>query len=126
MNKALLIGNVGKDPIVATLQNGNRVASFSLATSEKWKKDGEQQERTEWHEIVVFNDHLIKLLENYVRKGSKLCVEGQIQTRKFTDKKTNQEKYKIEIVLQRFNGAIELLDSRLKEPEISDDDGWPS
>lgn len=107
VNKAILVGRVGKDPELRTMTSGDRVASFSLATSETWKKDGEKKERTTWHNVVIFNEHLVKLAENYIRKGSLLYVEGAIHTRKY--EKDGQDRYVTEIVLQRFRGEIGLL-----------------
>lgn len=109
LNKATLIGNVGKDPAVKTLNNGGKVASFSLATSESWrdKRSGERREKTEWHNIVVWNEHLITLIEKYVAKGSKLYVEGAIETRKYQDQ-SGTDRYMTEIVL-KFDAKIVLL-----------------
>lgn len=116
VNKVILVGNVGKDPDIRTMQNGEKVASFSLATSETWKDKatGERKSRTEWHNVVVFNDNIVRVVEAYVRKGSRLYVEGAIQTRKFTYK-NGIERYATEIVLQRFRGEIKLLDKREEE-----------
>lgn len=113
VNKVMLVGNVGKDPDIRSMQNGEKVASFSLATSETWKDkaSGERKSRTEWHNVVVFNENIVRVVEAYVRKGSRLYVEGAIQTRKFTDK-NGAERYATEIVLQRFRGEIQLLDKR--------------
>ena len=113
VNKVILIGNLGRDPEIRTMQNGGRVANLSLATSESWrdKASGERRERTEWHRVVIFDERLIDVVEKYTRKGSKLFVEGQIQTRKWTDQ-SGQERYTTEIVLQRFRGGITMLDSR--------------
>ncbi len=111
MNRATLIGNVGKDPEISVTQGGNKWARFPLATSETWKDKttGEKKEKTEWHQIVVWNDNLIEhVISKYVKKGTKLAVEGQIVTRKWTDDK-NIERYSTEIVLQGFGGTIELL-----------------
>lgn len=112
VNKAILIGNVGRDPDVRTTQNGERVVSFSLATTESWrdKASGERKDRTEWHNVVIWNDAIGKVAEAYVRKGSKVYIEGQIQTREYTDKDGNQRRV-TEIVLQRFRGELTLLDS---------------
>lgn len=113
LNKATLIGHVGKDPEIRSTNSGDRVANFSLATSESWtdKRSGERVEKTEWHRVQVWNEHLVKVVENYVRKGSKLYVEGQIQTRKWSDN-AGVERYTTEIVLQRFGGAILLLSGK--------------
>jgi single-strand DNA-binding protein len=110
LNQVMLIGNVGRDPEIRTMQNGGRVANLSLATSESWKdKDsGERKEQTEWHRVVVMNDQLVLLIEQYVRKGSKIYVQGKIQTRKWTDQ-TGTEKYSTEIMLGRFDAKMQLL-----------------
>lgn len=113
VNKVILVGNLGRDPEIRTLNNGERVANLSIATSETWrdKASGERKEKTEWHRVVVFNDSLAKICENYLRKGSKVYLEGSLQTRKWTDQ-SGQEKYSTEVVLQRFNGTLTLLDGR--------------
>lgn len=111
VNKAILIGNLGKDPEVRVMQNGDRVASFPLATKETWKdKNGERQERTEWHKIVIFNDGLVGVAERHLRKGSKVYLEGALQTRKWTDQ-SGAEKYTTEVVLQRFRSEMVMLDN---------------
>ena len=112
VNKVILIGNLGRDPEIRAFQNGGRVASFSIATSENWKdkSTGEKKERTEWHRISVLNDKLVEVVERYVKKGSKLYIEGQLETRKWTDK-DGQEKYTTEVVLRPFRGEITMLDS---------------
>ena len=113
VNKVILIGNLGKDPKVSRLNSGDQVVSFTLATSESWKdkNSGERKEKTEWHNVVVFNDNIGKVVEQYCKKGSKVYVEGQLQTRKWTDQ-SGVEKYTTEVVLQRFRGELTLLDSR--------------
>jgi single-strand DNA-binding protein len=113
VNKVILVGNLGKDPIVRATNDGSKIVSFSLATSETWrdKATGERKEKTEWHNIVIFNENVGKIAEQYLRKGSKVFVEGQMQTRKWTDK-DNQEKYTTEVVIGRFKGELTLLDSR--------------
>jgi len=113
VNKVLLIGNVGKDPEIRSTQDGREIASFSVATSESWKdkSSGEKKSKTEWHNIVIFNPNLVKLVKNYVKKGSKLYIEGSLTTRKWTDK-NKVDKYSTEVVLQNFGGKIELLDSK--------------
>lgn len=110
LNRATLIGNVGDDPDVKNLQNNTSVANFSLATSETWKdrQSGEKKERTEWHRIVVWNENLIEVIEKYVKKGSKVMVEGEIQTRKWQDQDGN-DRYSTEIVLTGFGGKLLLL-----------------
>jgi single-strand DNA-binding protein len=112
LNKATLIGNVGQDPEIRSTQDGRELATFSLATTESWKdkNSGEKKEKTEWHRIVVFSQGLVGIIKNYVKKGSKLYVEGQLQTRKWTDKEGN-EKYTTEIVLQNFNSSILMISS---------------
>ena len=113
VNKVILIGNLGKDPKVSNLNSGDKVVSFTLATSENWKdkNTGERKERTEWHNIVVYNENIGRVVEQYCKKGTKVYVEGQIQTRKYADQ-SGVEKYITEIVLQRFRGELTLLDSR--------------
>src|SRR5271156_3411424 len=113
VNKVILVGNLGKDPKVSQLNSGDRVVNFTLATSDSWKdkNTGERKERTEWHNIVVFNENIGRVVEQYCKKGSKVYLEGQIQTRKYNDQ-SGTEKYITEIVLQRFRGELTLLDSR--------------
>ena len=114
VNKVILIGNLGKDPRISRLNSGEQVASFTLATSETWrdKASGERKEKTEWHNVVVYNENIAKVVEQYCKKGTKVYVEGQLQTRKWQDQQSNQERYTTEIVLQRFRGELTLLDSR--------------
>jgi single-strand DNA-binding protein len=113
VNKVILVGNVGRDPEVRRLNSGEPVASFSVATAETWrdKASGERRERTEWHNVVIFNENLAKIAEQYLKKGSKVYLEGQLQTRKYTDK-NGQERQTTEVVLQRYRGELTLLDSR--------------
>lgn len=112
LNKVTLIGHLGADPEARSLNNGGEVVHFRLATSESWKdRDGNRQERTEWHQVVCFNENLGKVIKNYTRKGSKVYVEGQLQTRKWTDQSGN-DRYTTEIVMQKFRGEIILLDSK--------------
>ena len=113
VNKVILVGNLGKDPVVRRLTSGEPVVSFSMATTETWrdKASGERKEKTEWHNVVIFNENLAKVAEQYVKKGTKLYVEGQLQTRKWQDK-DGVDKYTTEVVLQRFRGEMTLLDSR--------------
>lgn len=112
VNKVILVGNLGADPESRALPNGGEVVNMRIATSEQWKdRDGNRQERTEWHNVVIFNENLGRVAKNYLRKGSKVYVEGQIQTRKWTDQSGN-DRYTTEIVLQRFRGELVLLDSR--------------
>jgi single-strand DNA-binding protein len=113
VNKVILVGNLGRDPEIRNLQDGNRVANLALATSENWrdKTSGERREKTEWHRVVIFNDRLVDVAEKYLKKGSKIYVEGQLQTRKWTDQQ-GQERYSTEVVLQRFRGELTMLDGR--------------
>ncbi|MGQ3040579.1 MAG: single-stranded DNA-binding protein [Brevundimonas sp.] len=110
VNKVILVGNLGRDPEIRTLNNGEKVANLSLATSEQWrdKSTGERKEKTEWHRVVVFNDNIVKVVENYLKKGSTIYVEGSLQTRKWTDQQ-GVEKYSTEVVIQRFNGQLTML-----------------
>jgi len=111
VNKVILIGHLGRDPEIRTFQNGAKVANLRLATSESWrdKATGERRERTEWHAVVIFNEQLLKIAEQYLRKGSKVYVEGQSETRKHTDQ-SNVDRYYTEVVLRQFRGALTLLD----------------
>src|SRR6202045_3532268 len=113
VNKVILVGNLGKDPEIRRTQDGRPIANLSVATSESWrdKASGERKERTEWHRVVIFNENLAKVAEQYLRKGAKVYLEGQLQTRKYTDK-DGAEKYSTEVVLQRFRGELVMLDSR--------------
>ena len=113
INKVILVGNLGKDPEVRNTQDGAKIASFSIATSETWKDkaSGERKEKTEWHRIVVFNPNLAEICEKYLHKGSKIYIEGQLQTRKWQDQ-SGAEKYTTEVVLNRFKGELTLLDAR--------------
>ena len=122
VNKVTLIGNLGRDPEVRAMQNGDKIVQLSVATSDRWKDkgSGEQRERTEWHRVVIFNDALGKIAEQYLKKGSTVYLEGQLQTRKWTDQQSGQEKYTTEVVLQRYRGELTLLGSR-SENQISND-----
>lgn len=113
LNKVTLIGNVGQDPEIKTTQDGRELANFSIATTESWKdkNTGERKDKTEWHRIVVFSSGLVNIIKNYVKKGSKLYIEGQLQTRKWTDN-NGVEKYTTEIILQNYNSTLQMLDSR--------------
>ena len=112
VNKVILVGNLGADPEARSLNNGGEVVNMRVATSESWKdRDGNRQERTEWHNVVIFNENLGRVAKSYLRKGSKVYLEGQLQTRKWTDQNGN-DKYTTEVVLQRFRGELVLLDSR--------------
>jgi len=127
VNKVILIGNLGRDPEVRRMGSGDPVVSFSLATTESWrdKATGERRDRTEWHNVVIFNENLGKIAEQYCKKGSKVYLEGQLQTREYTDKDGNQRKT-TEVVLQRFRGELTLLDSRGRGGEDAAFGGAPS
>ena len=111
VNKVILVGNLGKDPDIRSMQTGARVANLSIATSETWKdkQSGERKEKTEWHRVVIFNDNLVNIAERYLKKGSKVFIEGQLETRKWTDN-TGAEKYSTEVVLRPYRGEITMLD----------------
>lgn len=111
VNKVILVGHLGRDPELRALQNGDRVCNISIATSESWKdkSSGERKEKTEWHRVVIFNDRLADVAEKYLRKGNKVYIEGQLQTRKWTDQ-SGVEKYSTEVVLTKFRGELVLLD----------------
>ncbi len=113
VNKVILLGNLGRDPEIRNTQDGNKIVNLSIATSEKWKDrmSGEPRERTEWHRVVIFNENLARLAEQYLRKGSSVYLEGQLQTRKWTDQQ-GVEKYTTEVVLGRFRGELTLLGGR--------------
>jgi single-strand DNA-binding protein len=112
VNKVILVGNLGKDPEIRTLQSGTKVANLSIATSENWndRQSGERKERTEWHRVVIYNDRLADVAERFLRKGRKVYLEGSLETRKYTDQ-AGQEKYTTEVVLRNFRGELTLLDS---------------
>jgi|TARA_B110000037_G_scaffold168387_1_gene190756 single-strand DNA-binding protein len=114
LNKVTLIGNLGSDPEIKAMQNGDKIVNLSIATSDRWKDKttGEQRERTEWHRVVIFNDALGRIAEQYLKKGSTIYIEGQLQTRKWTDQQSGQEKYTTEVVLQRYRGEITMLGAR--------------
>ena len=113
VNKVILVGNLGRDPEIRTLNSGDRVANLRIATSESWrdKGSGERKEKTEWHQVVIFNEPLVKVAENYLKKGSTVYIEGSLQTRKWTDQQ-GVEKYSTEIVLQKFRGELTMLGGR--------------
>ena len=113
VNKVILIGNLGKDPEVRSMQNGGKVCNLSVATSETWKDKGtgDRKERTEWHRVVIFNENLIGVAERFLKKGSKVYLEGQIETRKYTDQ-SGAERYTTEVVLRQYRGELTLLDGR--------------
>ncbi len=113
VNKVILVGNLGRDPEVRSMQDGGKIVQLSVATSENWRdrNTGERRERTEWHRVVIFNENLAKVAEQYLRKGSSIYVEGQLQTRKWTDQQ-GQERYTTEVVLQRYRGELTMLGGR--------------
>ena len=114
VNKVTLVGNLGRVPEIRAMQNGDKIVQLSIATSDRWKdkNSGEQRERTEWHRVVIFNDALGKIAEQYLKKGSTVYLEGQLQTRKWTDQQSGQDKYTTEVVLQRYRGELTLLGPR--------------
>ena len=131
VNKVILLGNLGRDPEIRSMQSGSKMASFSIATSKRWKDKNtqEQKEKTSWHNVVVFGDGLVSIVENYVKKGSKIYVEGELQTRKWQDQDGN-DKYTTEVILQGYNCNLTLSDSRnntnksseiTQEPSVSDE-----
>lgn len=113
VNKVILVGNLGRDPEIRSMQSGEEVCQLSVATSETWrdKASGERRERTEWHRVVIFNENLVKIAKQYLKKGAKVYLEGSLQTRKWTDQ-SGQEKYTTEVVLQRYRGELTMLDGR--------------
>jgi single-strand DNA-binding protein len=113
VNKVILVGNLGADPEIRHAQDGTMIVNLRVATSENWrdKASGERRERTEWHRVVIFNENLAKVAQQYLRKGAKVYLEGQLQTRKWTDQ-SGQERYTTEVVLQRYRGELTMLDSR--------------
>jgi single-strand DNA-binding protein len=137
VNKVILVGNLGRDPETRQTQDGRKIVNLSVATSESWRDrgSGERKERTEWHRVVIFNENLADVAEKYLRKGSKVYVEGQLQTRKWQDKE-GQDRYSTEVVLQRYRGELTMLDGRgegagaaggdLSEPPGGGDRGPPS
>ena len=124
VNKVILVGNLGKDPEIRTLNSGDRVANLRIATSETWrdKSSGERKEKTEWHQVVIFNDNLVKVAEQYLKKGSTIYIEGALQTRKWADAQ-GVEKYSTEIVLQKFRGELTMLGGRAGGGESEDSYG---
>lgn len=114
VNKVILVGNLGRDPEVRRLNSGEPVVSLRIATSENWrdKASGERRERTEWHDVVIYNENLARVAEQFLKKGSKVYLEGQLQTRKWQDQQSGQERQRTEVVLQRYRGELTLLDAR--------------
>ncbi|MBY0354410.1 MAG: single-stranded DNA-binding protein [Rickettsiales bacterium] len=121
INKVILVGNLGRDPEIRATQDGREIANLAIATSESWKdrNTGERKEKTEWHRVVIFNDGLVNVAKNYLHKGSKVYIEGQLQTRKWTDK-DGAEKYSTEIVLQGYGGSLTMLDGPKREGGFDD------
>jgi len=129
LNKVLLIGRLGADPEIKQMVNGKSVARFSLATSNTWKdkNTGEKKEKTEWHRIVIFNEGLVKVIQQYVKKGAQVYVEGQLTTRKWKDEKAGVDKYSTEVVLQGFNSSFKILSNKGNQIEnLQDDTGEKS
>jgi len=124
INKVILVGNLGRDPEIRSTQDGREIANLAIATSESWKdkNSGERKEKTEWHRVVIFNEGLVKVAKSYLKKGAKVYIEGQLQTRKWTDK-DGQEKYSTEVVLQNYNGNLTMLDSK-RDGSSSEDSGY--
>lgn len=125
VNKVILIGNLGADPEIRSLGSGDRVANLRIATSETWRdrNSGERKEKTEWHRVVVFNENIVKVCENYLRKGAKVYIEGAIQTRKWTDQ-AGVEKYSTEVVINKFKGELTMLDGRGEGAGADDSGGY--
>lgn len=121
LNKVILIGNLGRDPEIRQTSEGKEIATLNLATSDTWKDKttSEKKEKTEWHRVVVFNEGLVGVIKNYIKKGSKIYIEGSLQTRKWVDG-SGQEKYTTEVVLQNFNGQLILLDSKNANTNLAD------
>lgn len=124
VNKVVLVGNLGQDPEIRQMSNGNKVASISVATSESWrdKNTGERREKTEWHRVVIFNENIVKVADQYLRKGMKVYVEGQLQTRKYEDR-NGQERYTTEVVLQAYRGDLQMLEAQSNRPPPADNPG---
>src|SRR5579875_2338052 len=125
VNKVILVGNLGKDPEIRTLNSGDRVANLRIATSESWRDrtTGERKEKTEWHQVVIFNDNIVKVAESYLRKGSTVYVEGALQTRKYTDQ-SGAERYTTEIVIQKFKGELTMLGGRGGDAGAGEEGGY--
>ena len=127
INKVILVGNLGQDPEIRSTQDGREIANFSLATSESWKdkNTGEKKDKTEWHKIVIFSQGLVGIAKNYLKKGTKIYIEGSLQTRKWTDNQ-GLEKYTTEVVLQNYNSTLQILDSRDRSTGNSSDNSYSS
>ena len=127
VNKVILVGNLGRDPEIRSMQSGEEICQLSVATSDTWrdKASGERKERTEWHRVVIFNENLVKVAKQYLKKGSKIYIEGSLQTRKWTDK-DGAEKFTTEVVLQRYRGELTMLDGRGEGGGASGSDDYGS
>ena len=127
VKKVILLGNLGRDPDVRSSQDGSKIVNLSIATSERWKdrNSGEQREKTEWHRVVIFNENIARIAEQYLRKGSNVYIEGQLQTRKWTDQQ-GVEKYTTEIVISRFKGELTLLGTRGESQQLGSGDNTQS
>lgn len=127
VNKVILVGNLGRDPEIRSTQDGKEIANLAIATSESWndRSSGERREKTEWHRVVIFNDGLVRVVKNYLKKGSKVYIEGALQTRKWTNKE-GQEQYSTEVVLQGFNSTLHMLDGKAGGSEGGYDNGGSS
>ena len=125
VNKVILVGNLGADPEIRSLNSGDRVANLRVATSETWRdrSSGERKEKTEWHRVVIFNENLVKVAESYLRKGAKVYIEGALQTRKYQDN-SGAERFSTEVVLQKFRGELTMLDGRGGDAEQGDAGGY--
>ncbi len=128
LNKVQLIGRLGADPEIKQMVNGKNVARLSIATSQSWKdkSTGERKEKTEWHRIVIFNEGLVNVVQQYLKKGANVYVEGQLSTRKWRDEKTGQDKFATDIVLQGYNSSLTMLDSRSKTNNLNEDESKSS
>ena len=128
LNKVQLIGRLGADPEIKQMVNGKNVARLSIATSQRWKdkSTGERKEKTEWHRIVIFNEGLVNVVQQYLKKGANVYVEGQLSTRKWRDEKTGQDKFATDIVLQGYNSSLTMLDSRSKTNNLNEDESKSS
>ena len=124
VNKVILLGNIGKNPEIRSTQNGSKLASFSIATSKRWKdkQTQEYKDKTEWHKVVVFGEGLVDIVDKYVKKGSKIYIEGELQTRKWQDQSGN-DRYTTEVVLQGFNSTLTLLDSKSNSTSLTEKSG---
>ena len=127
VNKVILVGNLGKDPEIRTFQNGGKVCNFSIATSENWKdrNTGERQERTQWHNIAIFSEPISNVVEQYVKKGSKVYIEGQLETRKWQDQSGN-DRYSTEVVIRPYSGSMTMLDSRSEGGSVNSNQNYSS